>query len=134
MLARSALVLPMLLLVACSPGSKNASSAFKQPEAASFQPGPCRAVAPAVLSVGKDAHDLAGGAAPNAERSERLKRNQDLIDAARPGIEATLKPSFDQLVIGIGIVRIRTDSNTFDKSLGQALLKDYDAVVTACRA
>ena len=61
-----------------------------------------------------------------------MKRNQDLIDATQPSLDAPLKPSFRQLVIGIGIVRIRNDSNTLDKSVGQGALKDYQDVVAAC--
>ena len=122
-------LIAVLLLAACS---HTAPGTFEQPAASSFHAGPCRAVAEAVLSVGKDAHAIAQNDKPDERMAARLKQNQDVIDATQPSLEPALKPPFAQLVIGIGILRIRSDSNTLEASVGQAALKDYQGVVDAC--
>lgn len=85
-----------------------------------------------MLALGKDAHDLAGGKAPSPATSASLKTNQQLLVAVQPGLEPSLAPSFSDLVIKVGLVRIRTDTNTYVASLAPALMASYDAVVKAC--
>jgi hypothetical protein len=129
-------LLPLVLVAACSSGggAQPPNSSFSQPQASAFSSGPCSAVAPAVLDVGKDAHSLAGRKPPTPAISASLKTNQDLINAVQPGLSADLAPAFRALVIQIGVVRLRTDTNTYQPSLGSDLMSSYDALVKACTA
>jgi hypothetical protein len=125
-------LLPLVLLAACSGTNAPARASFSQPPASAFAAGPCSAVAPAVLALGKDAHDLAGGKEPSPATSASLKTNQQLIVAVQPGLDPALAPSFSDLVIKVGLVRIRTDTNTYVSSLAPSLMASYSAVVKAC--
>jgi hypothetical protein len=127
-------LLPLLLLAACSSssGAHAAKDSFTQPSPSAFRAGPCSAAAHAVLRVGQDAHSLVTGTAPDAAISDHLKADQDVVDALQAGIEPGLKPAFSQLVISIGVVRLRIDSNTFAVPVAQELSTAYDAAVAAC--
>ncbi len=132
MLLRTPIGLAVVALLAACSSSSPAKPAFAQPAESAFHDGPCRAVAPAVLALGKDAHALKGAGRPDAEMSTRLKSNQDAVFAAAPAAPLDVKTALDKLVVTIGIVRIRTDSNTYIPSLSNDLLTSYQAVVTAC--
>lgn len=121
--------LPLVLLAACSSGSS--APAFSQPKASAFHAGACRTVADAVLSLGRDAHALAGGTKPDPNMAKRLTDNQDIVFKEKD-VSATEKPAFDKLVVAVGIVRIRNDSNTYEKSLADGLVTGYEDVVTVC--
>lgn len=129
MLPRRALAaLPLALLAACS----SSAPSFAQPRAAAFRTGACRDAAPAVLALGRDAHALSGGDVPDEALSARLKDNQNVLAAAQPGLSTDLQPSFSALVISVGVLRLRTDTNTYDAKLAATVLADYRAVVAAC--
>lgn len=124
---RPVALLPLLLLGACAPSS-SAKDGFTQPPPSAFRAGPCGAAARAVLRVGADAHSLATGSVPDGTISDHLKADQAVIDALQPG----LKPSFAQLVIAVGVVRLRIDTKTFVVPVANELSTAYDAVVRAC--
>lgn len=127
-------LLPLVLLAACSsnPGSAPAKASFSQPPISAFATGPCSAVAPAILALGQDAHDLAALTTPTPALSASLKTNQELIVAVQPGLDAALVPAFSDLVIKVGIVRLRTDTSTYEASLAAELSTSYNAAVQAC--
>lgn len=122
--------LPLVLLAAaCSSGSSAPS--FSQPKASAFHTGACRSVADAVLSLGRDAHALAGGTKPDPNMAKRLNDNQTVVFDQKD-VSAAEKPAFEKLVVAAGIVRIRNDSNTYDTSLAAGLVQGYEDVVAVC--
>ena len=125
-------LLALALLAGC--GSSGSTSSFAQPPVKSFRGGPCRTTAPAVLRIGRDARKLGKASSPPRDVRDRLKQDQDLLRAAQPDFDAASKPAIDALVIEVGAVRLRSDTNTYAASLGTALSKAYVAAVAACTA
>ncbi|MCU1594245.1 MAG: hypothetical protein JWO12_1637 [Frankiales bacterium] len=122
--------LPLALLPGCS-GSSSSAPAFSQPKASAFHPGACRSVADAVRELGRDAHTLNGGAKPDPNMAKRLSDDQDVVFKAT-GLSPAQKAAFDKLVLAVGVVRIRNDSNTYEKALAADFVKGYEAVVAVC--
>lgn len=127
---RALTVLPLALVAACS----SSAPSFDQPRTAAFRAGECRDAAPAVLALGRDAHALSGGDKPDEALSVRLKENQDVLAGARGRASTELQPSFNALVISVGVLRLRLDTNTYESKLATAVLADYRAVVAVCAA
>lgn len=127
------LLLPMLVTAGCA-GSSSSQSTFVQPKPAAFKDGPCRAVADSVLSIGRDARKLGKGSTPPRGVRDDLKSAQDAVAAVQSGLDPALVVPFSRLVIAVGVVRLRADSNTFDPSLATSLSTAYDGVVSACTA
>lgn len=126
-------LLPLLLLAGCN-GSSGSHDALTQPKPSAFKDGPCRAVADPVLTIGRDARKLGTGASPPSDVRADLKTAQDAVAAVRPGLEPALAARFSRLVVAVGLVRLRSDANTYAPSLGTSLSEAYDAVVSACTA
>lgn len=123
-----ALLLGLCLVASCS-GSHDS---FAQPKPSAFKGGPCRAVADQVLSVGRDARKLGKGTTPPAKVRADLKSAQEAVVAVQAGLDPVLAVPFSGLVVAVGLVRLRADSNTYDPSLASSLSTAYDAVVSAC--
>ena len=127
----------LLLLAGCSGSDTPAGPPL--PDASAFAAGTCRTAAPDVLAVGKAIPKLSGGAQgkPGAvarEVKNGLRDAQDRIAALADAAEPAYKPALQKLVVQIGLVRIRADGNEYSGDLGQALTRDYDAVLQACGA
>lgn len=122
------LLLPALL-AGCSSSSQPALS---QPKEGAFHAGTCRVIAPAVLGVGRDARRLGTDGSPPADVRKRLKQDQDVLVGVQPGLDPALAGPVGTLVVSIGLVRLRSDANSYDATLGTALSKAYDGVVAAC--
>ena len=121
------------LLAGCTGSSSGPTPpTFAQPSAAAFTDGPCRTLADPVLSVGRDARRLGDGPTPPADVRASLKDAQDLLAASQESLQPPLAKPFGDLVVTIGLVRLRADGNTYEPSLGADLSKAYDAVVAAC--
>lgn len=127
----AALLLPVVLTAGCG-GSSTPKSTFTQPKPAAFKDGPCRAVAPSVLSIGRDARKLGKGPMPPASVRDDLKSAQDAVAAVQAGLDPALVAPFSRLVIAVGVVRIRADSNTFEPALARSLSEAYEGVLSAC--
>lgn len=124
---RLLLVLPVLVLAGCSGGSS-----FSQPAASAFHEGTCRTVAPQVLSIGRDARRLGTSATPPEEVRDRLKQAQEALIAVQPTADAAVVAPLAKLVVSVGLVRLRSDGNTYTPDLGTALSTAYDTLVRAC--
>lgn len=127
----AALLLIPVLLTACSSG-KSAPPALKQPKQSAFKEGPCRTVAPQILMVGRDATKLGKDKAPPTAVRDSLKRSQDVLAAVQEGLDPALVAPFSKLVISIGLVRLRSDANSYGPELSTQLSQAYQELVTAC--
>lgn len=120
------LVLPSLMAAAACSGS-----GFDQPSAARFHTGPCRALAPAVLALGKDLHGL-GRKAPTATQRAALALHQKDLRTHQAGLDDELAPAVQDLVTTVGVVRLRADTNSYAPSLAGTAMSAYTGVVKAC--
>ena len=131
-------VVPALLLAAlvagCSGSSGSKEKAFDQPAESEFMEGPCRTVAGPILTIGREARKLGKDPSPPAEVRKRLEQAQSAVFAVQEGLPPTLSKPFSELVISVGLVRLRSDSNSYDPTAGEALSKAYVALVAACTA
>ncbi len=123
---RRTLALPLLLLAACG------GPTFEQPDASTFRDGPCRAVAGNILSAGKLAHEIGASRSPSTKVRTDLKTAQDGLIAVRPALPTELSKPMEDLIVAIGLSRLRADSNSYDVSVTKGLASAYDGVVTAC--
>ena len=124
------LLLAPTLLAAVS-GCSSSSSSFAQPKESAFNPGSCRQLAPAVLRLGRDVHDL-GTKTPSASQRTTLKDDQQKVRDLQPGLSAGVAPAVQDLVGAVGLMRIRADTNSYDGTLAGLALKQYDALVALC--
>jgi hypothetical protein len=115
----------LLLLSGCS------SDGFAQPKASAFAAGSCRDMAAPVLALGKTLHGL-GEAPPTTRQRDDLKAYQGLLRKVTP--DSALATAYDDLVQNVGLVRLRADSNSYDRSVAQAAFTSYDVLVRACTA
>ena len=114
-------------LAGCSHGSS-----FSQPKATAFHEGTCRTVASQVLEIGRDARKLGTSASPPADVRDRLKQAQEALIAVQDTADPAVVAPLGKLVVSIGLVRLRSDGNTYTPDLGTALSQAYDAVLAAC--
>ncbi|HVE74015.1 MAG TPA: hypothetical protein VNA30_02855 [Mycobacteriales bacterium] len=121
-----------LSLAAC--GGKEEPTPLKQPAEDSFAAGTCRTGAPDVLALGRTVHLLGNGPTVTPERRSALSEAQDRLAAVAEGAEPMYKPAFDRLVVAVGVVRIRADSNTYEKQFGERAAAAYDEVLAVCGA
>ena len=125
---RARAVVPVLLLAAaCSGGG----SSFTQPRASAFHPGSCHDLAAPVLQLGKDLHGL-GAKAPDSRQSTAIKDAQTKVRALMPQAPADLQPTVQKLVTTVGILRIRTDTDSYDESLTKDAMTAYRQLVDTC--
>jgi len=124
--------LALALLAGC--GSSGSAPSFAQPPVSSFHAGPCRTTAAATLEIGRDARKLGKAAVPPTDVRDRLKKDQTLLRAAQPDFDPATMPAVDALVVAVGVVRLRSDTNSYSPELGTALSKAYQAAVAACTA
>ena len=123
----ASITLPLALATtACS-----SSSGFQQPKTSAFAAGTCRDLAPAVLRLGKDLHDL-GTKPPSTPVRNALKQQQQAVRDLQPNVEPALAPVVQDLVTAVGVLRLRTDTNSYDRSLAKTAMTRYTALVRAC--
>ena len=125
---------PHLLLACCLTALAGCSqgSSFSQPKATAFHEGTCRTVATQVLEIGRDARKLGTTASPPADVRDRLKQSQEALIAIQPTADPAIVAPLAKLVVSIGLLRLRSDGNTYAPDLGTAVSQAYDAVVAAC--
>jgi len=129
MLIRTASVTCLLVATAaCSSGSS-----FAQPSAQDFSPGACRVLAAPVLQLGRELHGL-GSKAPSTSQAEAITSSQGKVRTLQPALPSQLAPAVQDLVTAVGVLRLRNDTNDYDKSLQQQAMTAYRTVVAACTA
>ncbi|MCW2672176.1 MAG: hypothetical protein JWP14_765 [Frankiales bacterium] len=127
----SRLLAPLLLIVAAS--CSGGASSFHQPRASAFTAGSCRDLAPSVLRLGRDLHGL-GSNAPTREQQAAIKAAQTDVRNLQPRLPTSLAAVVQELVTTVGILRLRTDTDSYDPSLAGTAMTAYRGVVTACTA
>lgn len=125
MRARPLAVVVLIGVAACS------GTSFDQPKASSFTAGSCRDLAPSVLSLGKTLHGLSSKV-PSTSQRDALKTSQADVRSRQSAVPAGLAPTVQDLVTTVGIVRLRTDTNSYDKSLATDAMSAYQKLVKAC--
>lgn len=118
----------LALATACSSGSDGP----KQPAVSAFTEGTCRAAAPDVLTIGKQARKLGTAKTPASGPLGMLTSAQDRLDAIASGAEPTYQPALRKLVTAVGLVRFRAHIGSYVPSLGQDVISAYDGVLAVC--
>lgn len=121
--------LPPLILLLCLAACS--SSRFAQPRPSAFSSGSCRALAPSVLALGKDLHQL-GSKTPDDNQRTALKDHQGELRMRQAGLPAELAPIVQTLVTTVGVVRLRTDTHSYTAVLADDAMSAYRKVVAAC--
>ena len=119
----------LLLVPACSGSGSDAPDA---PAVSAFAEGTCRTAAPHVLALGAAGERLGDESTVPADVKTQLREAQSALAELAVAAEPAYKPSFDALIASTGAVRIRADGNSYDKELGERMMKDYEATVAAC--
>ena len=132
--ARSAAaLLGLLLLVGCTSSSGDAAPAGPRvPAEKDFKDGTCASLALDVIAIGQAIPRLGSGGDVDQNVKVSLRDAQNRIFAVTEAAEPAIKPALDELVVKIGIVRVRADGNTYERSLGDLLIKAYDGVLDVC--
>lgn len=129
----STALLGLVLLTGCtSSPDKPAGPAL--PSEADFAQGGCADVAADVIAVGAALPRLGDGGMVDKPVRDSLRDSQDRLDSFAGGAAPEVKTALDDLVLRIGLVRIRADGNSYAAVLGDQLRTSYDAAVVACTA
>ena len=99
-----------------------------------FAAGTCRTAAADVRAVGEAIPRLGDGGEVDEDVKDDLREAQERLAAVADGAEPSLQPDLHELVVAIGIVRIRADGNTYESEQGEALTRAYEQVLDACGA
>lgn len=118
----------LLLTAACSGGSSD----FAQPAPEAFTAGACRDLAPPVLDLGRDLHQLADASEVPESLKQSLKDAQAKVRAGQPKADTALAPAVQELVTTVGYLRLAADTRSYQPQLAQQAGTAYDAVVAAC--
>lgn len=121
-----------LLLVGCTSDEPAVERGPEVPAEEAFLEGTCRTAAPDVRAVGEAIPGLGDGGTVAEEVKDALREAQPRLAALADGAEPELKPALDELVLKIGIVRIRADGNTYEQQFGEGLTASYERVVEVC--
>lgn len=99
-----------------------------------FAAGTCRTAAADVRAVGEAIPRLGDGGEVDEDVKDDLREAQERLAAVADGAEPSLQPDLQELVVALGIVRIRADGNTYESEQGEALTRAYEQVLDACGA
>jgi hypothetical protein len=123
----------VLALAGCTAGSRSETPAGPQvPPESSFAEGTCRIAAPDVRAVGQALPRLGDQKVVDAEVQAELLEAQQRVRALAEGAEPAVKPALDDLVVKIGLVRIRAAGNSYETALGESLTRSYEQVLDVC--
>lgn len=130
------LVLITVLAAAGMAGCSSGDASPRDPDPAvvttppveAFTEGACRTAAPTVLDTGRALGEL-GEQPPTEDLLGRLAVLQTSL-AAAPASAVT--PQVQELVAGIGFVRLRTASGSYGVDLRDSVLQSYTALVDTC--
>jgi hypothetical protein len=104
----------------------------KLPEASAFRAGSCAAAADNTLALGRfSQRNRTVKKLTDEDRTELKTRQTGLVDL-RSALEADLKDPIEQLIVAVGFVRIRADSNTYAPKLLNDMDKARRAVQAVC--
>jgi hypothetical protein len=127
--ALAALALAGSALAGCS------SPQFKEeklPQPASFRTGSCAAAAEDTVALGRfTQRNRTAKELSDADRTE-LKTRQGTLVGLRSTLEDDLREPMEKLIVAVGFVRIRADSNTYTSKLLSDVDKARRAVQTVC--
>ena len=120
----------LLVGTACSAGSVPATEA--PPSETAFTAGTCRAVAPDVLSIGRDAQRLGPGPEVDKALLDSLADAQTRLRALADTAEPTYKPALEKLSVAVGLVRLQARVGSYRPAEGNNLRTSYAAVLKVC--
>lgn len=123
----SALLLAGLLSAGCS-----GDDGPDQPGPEAFAAGTCRQLADPVLALGRDLRKLGDSKAPPMDVRNRIRDEQKKVRDVLPSAPADLMPVVQDLVTAVGVVRLSSDTNSYEPSLSTKALAAYDALVARC--
>lgn len=112
--------------------SRKSGADFQQPPVSAFRQGACQSMAPDILSIGRDARRLGTSATPPQDVRDALKASQDRIRAVQPSLDPDLAAPVEDLVIAVGVVRLRSDTKGFTTAAASDLSAAYQRLVDAC--
>lgn len=119
---------------AAAPSSAAAAPALPRPPEQDFSEGTCRAAAADVVALADTVQGLGQGPTVPAPVLAELTATQERLRAFLEGAEPAVRPALDQLIVSLGLARIRAVGNTYDSSLTQAVSTAYGEVLGACGA
>lgn len=126
----------LLAATACTGGGTSAKPGptLKQPAVAAFTAGPCRAMAPDLLTIERDAAKLGSATTVSEPVLGRLKDAQGRIRALQPSFAAdkVLTPIVEDLVVAAGVVRLTAVSNVYKPTYAADLHRTAAAAITSC--
>ena len=115
-------------------GGSTVPAPLPAPEESAFAEGDCALAAPDVLAVGQLVPRLGEDGEVEAEVKDGLATAQERLRAVAGSAVAPAREPLDDLVLSIGLVRIRADGNTYEPSLGEDLRAAYERTVETCTA
>lgn len=123
-----------VLLMPITAGCRTTSPEPKpqQPSVSAFLQGPCRGMAPDVLTIGRQAGNLGTSTSPPQQSRDALKAAQEHLRAQAATLDPTLKPRVQGLIEAVGIVRLQSDANSFTPALAKDLAAAYAQVLEVC--
>ena len=121
-----------LTVGACTPSEPEQPPGPSVPAESAFAEGTCRVAAPDVRAIGAAVPRLGKEGKVDQQVQDELRDAQQRLAALAEGAEPELKPALDDLVLKIGLLRIRAAGNTYESSLGEGLTTSYDAVLDVC--
>lgn len=126
----------LLAATACTGGGTSAKPGptLKQPPVAAFTAGPCRAMAPDLLTIERDAAQLGSATTVSEPVLGRLKDAQGRIRALQPSFAAdkVLTPAIQDLVVAVGVVRLTAVTNVYKSSYAADVQRIAAAAITSC--
>jgi len=128
----AAAALALLVLTGCSGSDDDAPP--EPPAESAFLEGTCRMAAPDVIAIGRALPRLGDGGEVDQAVKDELRIAQDGVFALVETAEEPYMPALDELVVSVGIVRIRADGNSYEPDLGGLLRRSYDRVLSVCTA
>ena len=134
--AATALLTLLLTVTACSGGGTSAKPGptLKQAPVAAFTAGPCRAMAPDLLAIERDAAQVGSAATVPEPVLGRLKDAQGRIRALQPSFVAdkVRTPAIQDLVVAVGVVRLTAVTNVYKPSYAGDMQRTAAAAITSC--
>ena len=119
-----------LVLAAVGCSRDTAPPPFRQPPVDSFAAGPCTTMAPAILSIGRDAQQLS--TTPSQAVLDRLTTAQATLRTQQADLQPLLQTPVADLVATVGVVRLRARIGSYAPALAQEVRVAYQRLIDVC--
>lgn len=122
------MVLVLLSVTGCTGGGD------ELPSPTDFRSGGCSRLAPDVLTIAGEAGRLGTTSTPPQEVRDSLAAAQSRVREAQPTLEPDLTAATSSLVEAVGVVRLRSDTRSYEAALGSELRTSADQLIGICTA